>query len=137
MNLQERNITRRATIQYDLIRIIHRSLNAIREICMRCPLVMNADLLQDLAQYKHYRERSVMMAARSLIGIFRSTIPELLHKKDRGRPTEATVALQVPQYGQVSSNDFIPGAEVLLDEKSDKTRQVSEIGVESDVSLYI
>ena len=109
-------------------------LNAIREICTRCPLVMNADLLQDLAQYKHYRERSVMMAARSLIGIFRSTMPELLHKRDRGRPTEATVALQVPQYGQVSSNDFIPGAEVLLDEKSDKTRQISEIGVESDES---
>ncbi|XP_043254488.1 protein SDA1 homolog [Colletes gigas] len=108
-------------------------LNAIREICVRCPLVMSADLLQDLARYKHYRERSVMMAARSLIGLFRSTIPEFLHKKDRGRPTEATVTLEVPKYGQVSANDFVPGAEILLDNKVDKAES-SAIYSENDSS---
>jgi len=44
---------------------------------------MNEDLLRDLAQYKNYKERSVMMAARSLIHLYRSSMPELLHKKDR------------------------------------------------------
>ncbi|XP_078044926.1 SDA1 domain containing protein Mys45A isoform X2 [Augochlora pura] len=95
-------------------------LNTIREICIRCPLVMNADLLQDLARYKHYKERSVMMAARSLIGLFRVTMPNLLHKKDRGRPTEATSALEVVKYGHVPANDFVPGAEVLLNDNPDK-----------------
>jgi protein SDA1 len=58
-------------------------LNAVREICSRCPLVMSEDLLRDLAQYKNYKERSVMMAARSLIHLYRASMPELLHKKDR------------------------------------------------------
>lgn len=58
-------------------------LNAIREMCSRAPLVMTEDLLRDLAQYKNYRERSVMMAAKSLIHVYRSSMPHLLHKKDR------------------------------------------------------
>lgn len=58
-------------------------LNAVREICNRCPLVMSEDLLRDLTQYKNYKERSVMMAARSLIHLYRASMPELLHKKDR------------------------------------------------------
>ncbi|XP_011299489.1 protein SDA1 homolog [Fopius arisanus] len=90
-------------------------LNAVREICMRCPLVMNEDLLRDLAQYKNYRDRSVMMAARSLISLFRQTMPELLHKKDRGRPTEASVAIETPKYGEVNAKDYVMGAEVLLE----------------------
>ena len=60
-------------------------LNSIREIVRRCPLAMTDVLLQDLAQYKSYKDKGVMMAARSLIGFFRETNPELLHKKDRGR----------------------------------------------------
>lgn len=66
-----------------LFKFLHLRLNAVREICSRCPLVMNEDLLRDLAQYKNYKERSVMMAARSLIHLYRSSMPELLHKKDR------------------------------------------------------
>jgi hypothetical protein len=66
-----------------LFKFLHLRLNAVREICSRCPLVMNEDLLRDLAQYKNYKERSVMMAARSLIHLYRASMPELLHKKDR------------------------------------------------------
>jgi len=91
-------------------------LNAVREICSRCPLVMNEDLLRDLVEYKNYRDRSVMMAARSLIQLFRRTRPELLHKKDRGRPTEASVEISSKKYGEVKVQDYIPGAEVLLKE---------------------
>lgn len=58
-------------------------LNAVREMCSRCPLVMSEDLLRDLAQYKNYRDRSVMMAARSLIQLYRHTMPTLLHRRDR------------------------------------------------------
>ena len=32
-------------------------INTVREICVRCPLVMHSDLLQDLAQYKRARDK--------------------------------------------------------------------------------
>ncbi|CAG8809421.1 14985_t:CDS:2, partial [Dentiscutata erythropus] len=58
-------------------------LNAIREICVRQPLAIDATLLQDLTEYRSDRDKSVMMAARSLIGLFREINPELLKRKDR------------------------------------------------------
>jgi len=88
-------------------------LNAVRELCARCPLVMDADLLQDLAQFKTHKDKSVHMASRSLIQLYRSTHPELLHKKDRGRPTEAVVAMKRKAYGEDDVAEAVPGAEVL------------------------
>lgn len=58
-------------------------LNAVREICSRCPLAMNEDLLRDFAMYKSCKDRSVMMASKSLIHLYRTSIPSMLHKKDR------------------------------------------------------
>ena len=58
-------------------------LNTIREVCVRCPLAMNFDLLQDLTGYKNYRDKGVRMAARSLIQLFRTLNPHMLHRKDR------------------------------------------------------
>ena len=53
------------------------------------------------------------MAARSLIQLFRQTNPSLLHKKDRGRPTEA--APIVLEYGESRpANECVPGAEVIM-----------------------
>lgn len=103
-------------------------LNAVREICARCPLAMNEDLLRDLAQYKNYKERSVMMAAKSLIHLFRRTRPDLLHKKDRGRPTEATMELTPKNYGEIEAKDYVPGAEVLL------KNETEEIEIDSEAS---
>lgn len=87
---------------------------------------MGEDLLRDLTQYKNYRERSVMMAARSLIGLFRQTMPDMLHKKDRGRPTEASIALEPLKYGEVAAKEFVPGAEVLLRPTDDSLEIDSE-----------
>lgn len=58
-------------------------LNAVREICSRCPYAMNKELLLDLAMYKNYKDRSVMMAAKSLIHLYRISLPNMLKKKDR------------------------------------------------------
>lgn len=92
-------------------------LNAVKEICARCPLAMDEDLLKDLADYKSYRDRSVMMAARSLIQLFRNVRPELLHRKERGRPTEENMeGDNLVEYGKVKAKDYIPGAEILLKE---------------------
>ncbi len=52
---------------------------------------MNAELLSDLASYKTYRVKSVMMASRSLIQLFRTVNPELLSRKDKVRKTEEEV----------------------------------------------
>lgn len=89
-------------------------LNATREICMRCPLAMGEDLLQDLAMYKTYKEKSVMMAARSMITLYREQLPALLHKKDRGRQTEAQAERKVRAYGERDVHDTVVGAEALL-----------------------
>jgi len=107
-------------------------LNAMREIARRCPLVMSEDLLRDLAAYKSYKDKAVMMASRSLIQLYRTTHPELLHKKDRGRPTEATAELMTTEgrkYGEISVKDYIPGAEVL---QAAEEHEVSDKEVRSD-----
>merc|ERR1719266_2872902 len=80
-------------------------LNAIRELCARCPLCMSEDLLQDLAQYKSYKNKAVMMASKSLIMLFRNQYPEMLMKKDRGRPTEAMANLARKGYGEAEVYD--------------------------------
>lgn len=96
-------------------------INAIKEIVARCPLAINEDLLQDLAQYKTHKDKNVMMAARGLIQLFRNLNPQMLHKKDRGKPTEASAEAKIKDYGEVEAKDYIPGAEVLeLEDKKEK-----------------
>ncbi|XP_018313164.1 protein SDA1 homolog [Mycetomoellerius zeteki] len=107
-------------------------LNTVREICTRCPLAMNEDLLEDLTRYKHYKERSVMMAAHSLIGTFRRIMPDLLRKKDRGRPTEANVMTKSSKYGEIRASDFVPGAEVLFNQPAKNTEETSDSDEEDD-----
>lgn len=87
-------------------------LNAVRELCTRCPLAMSGDLLQDLTSYKKYKDKSVMMASRSLIQLFRTVNPSLLARKDKGRPTESG-APSVKQYGDSNALEHVPGAEHL------------------------
>ncbi|XP_047529822.1 protein SDA1 homolog [Vanessa atalanta] len=98
-------------------------LNAVREICARCPLAIGEDLLRDLVQYKTYKEKSVMMAARSLIQLYRQSMPSLLHKRDRGRPSEASIELKTKKYGEVEIKDYIPGSEVLLEKEEIKEKK--------------
>lgn len=88
-------------------------INSIRELCSRCPLAMDEDLLQDLVQYKSYKNKNVSMAAKSLITLYRKLNPDMLKKKDRGRPTEASVEFKALQYGELDAKDYIPGTEVL------------------------
>lgn len=96
-------------------------INAIKEIVARCPLAINEDLLQDLAQYKTHKDKNVMMSARGLIQLFRNLNPQMLHKRDRGKPTEASAEAKIKDYGEVAAKDYIPGAEVLeLEDNKDK-----------------
>ncbi|OMO81536.1 hypothetical protein COLO4_23531 [Corchorus olitorius] len=86
-------------------------LNVIREICLRMPLLMNEDLLQDLALYKKSHEKAVSAAARSLIALFREVCPSLLVKKDRGRPVDPKARPRA--YGEVNVLSNVPDIELL------------------------
>ncbi|XP_073980589.1 SDA1 domain containing protein Mys45A isoform X3 [Rhodnius prolixus] len=112
-------------------------LNAVKELCAKCPLAMNEDLLRDLVQYKNYRERSVNMAAKSLIHLYRTSLPELLHKRDRGKPTESTIELKVKNFGEIDVKDYIPGAEVLVQEKEKKDKAGENSDSENDDEEWI
>uniref|UniRef100_A0A1A8EUA1 Protein SDA1 n=1 Tax=Nothobranchius korthausae TaxID=1143690 RepID=A0A1A8EUA1_9TELE len=106
-------------------------LNAIKEVAARCPLSITEDLLQDLAQYKTHKDKNVMMSARGLIQLFRSLNPQLLHKKDRGKPTEASAEAKIKDYGELEARDYIPGAEVLEVDEEKKEEEEDEDGWES------
>ncbi|KAM9734617.1 protein SDA1 homolog [Menidia menidia] len=106
-------------------------INAIKEVAARCPLAITEDLLQDLAQYKTHKDKNVMMSARGLIQLFRNLNPQMLHKKDRGRPTEASTEAKIKDYGELEAKDYIPGAEVLEEEEEKKEGEEDEDGWES------
>ncbi|XP_031173679.1 protein SDA1 homolog [Sander lucioperca] len=106
-------------------------INAIKELTARCPLAINEDLLQDLAQYKTHKDKNVMMSARGLIQLFRSLNPQMLNKRDRGRPTEASTEAKIKDYGELEAKDYIPGAEVLEVEEGNKEGEKDEDGWES------
>ena len=83
-------------------------LNAVREVCAHCPVVLEepgmADLVaQDLVQYKNYGNRGVAASARALLNLIRDIYPALLRKRDRGRElaTGGEAAYSRPTaYGQ-------------------------------------
>ncbi|KAM9820797.1 protein SDA1 homolog [Neosynchiropus ocellatus] len=107
-------------------------INAIKELTARCPLAINEDLLQDLSQYKTHKNKNVMMSARALIMLFRNLNPKMLHRKDRGRPTEASAEARIKGYGELEAKDYIPGAEVLeVEEENKEGEENDEDGWES------
>lgn len=96
-------------------------INAIKEVVARCPLSMSEDLLQDIALYKSHKDKNVVMSARGLIQLFRDLNPQMLHRKDRGKPTESSKEAKIQNYGELEAKDYIPGAEVLeVEEKVDE-----------------
>lgn len=92
-------------------------INTIREICSRAPLAIEALLLQDLTTYKGSKSKPVVMAARSLISLYREVAPEMLLRKDRGKT--ASIQMQggergsLPQFGVELTVTGIPGLELL------------------------
>lgn len=104
--------------------VIAAGLNGLTQICTRCPLAMDSTLLQDLTQYKGYNDKSVMVASRSLISLYREKNPELLHRKDRGK--EASMAMQRGEfagpkaYGHTDVALDIEGADLLNEPEADE-----------------
>jgi len=107
-------------------------LNTIREICARCYLAIDEDLLQDLSKYKSYRDKSVQASARSLIQLFREKNPQLLERKDRGKPTEFQRELVPLDYGQTNVKSYLEGAEALLQPDDDQQQQQQQTDDEDE-----
>ncbi|KAK4373805.1 hypothetical protein RND71_004482 [Anisodus tanguticus] len=99
-------------------------INVVREICLRMPLLMTEDLLQDLVLYKKSNEKAVSAAARSLLTLFREICPSLLVKKDRGRPTNPKARPKA--FGEVSVASSVPGIELLDQEDNVSDDDVEE-----------
>ena len=99
------------------------SLNTIREICGKSYLAMDEDLLHDLSKYKSYRDKSVSASARSLIQLFREKNPQLLERKDRGKPTEFQRDLVPLDYGQTNPKSYLEGAEILRENSDEQDPQ--------------
>ncbi|CAK7219349.1 Severe Depolymerization of Actin [Sporothrix curviconia] len=101
-------------------------LTAIREVCLRQPLAMNETLLQDLVLLRKSKDKSVMMAARGLMSLFRVVGAEMLAKKDRGK--EATMGLRsgdmkLRKYGEEATSGGIDGIELLEQWKADEKKR--------------
>lgn len=75
--------------------VIAIGLNTVREICSRQPLAMDKTLLEDLVQYKKHKDKGVVMAARSLITLFRNVDSEMLAKRVRF-PTHVLTLFPLP-----------------------------------------
>jgi len=103
--------------------VIAIGINTVREICMRQPHAMDAALLQDLVQYKKHKDKGVVMAARSLLALFRDIDSEMLVKKDRGKVRDQH---KKTAYGAQSAARGVQGLD-LLQEATD-----SESGSDSD-----
>ncbi|UYV62564.1 SDAD1 [Cordylochernes scorpioides] len=84
------------------------------------PHAITEELLQDLVQYRYHKHKNVVMAANSLMKLYRDIDPNMLNRKDRGRPTQAMAELELPQYGELTAKEFIPGAEVLGDDDDEE-----------------
>lgn len=86
-------------------------LKTVREICIRSPLVMTPELLQDLIEYRKFRDKEVATSARALLGLFRELAPGMLAKKDRGRGADLNA---VPvAYGATKIAHRVEGADLL------------------------
>lgn len=122
-------------------------INTIREICSRVPLSIldeaneckaeseqEAPLLEDLVQYKSSKDKGVMMAARSLIALYREVHPGLLHKKDRGRAGAEAVqkgyGATARAYGQLQYATGVEGVDLLNEKETDDELDESDGGRE-------
>jgi protein SDA1 len=102
-------------------------IKTVREICIRAPLVMTPELLQDLVEYKKFRDKEVSTAARGLLGLFRELAPGMLKKRDRGRGADGGI-LVPGEYGQARIADTIEGLDLL-----EEARRAGKLGPDGEV----
>ncbi|KAH8924434.1 SDA1-domain-containing protein [Atractiella rhizophila] len=109
--------------------VIAVGLNAIREICRRQPLAMEGeeDLVEDLVEYKKSGDKGVMMAARSLLQLWRETMPSLLKKKERGKnatiKSKSSQGVVQAQYGGEEEQNRLDGLALLANHLEEREQE--------------
>lgn len=95
-------------------------LNAIREILIRQPLALDEAQIEYLIEFRSYKNKSVMSAARSLINFFREVCPMLLPKKYLGRDKEWLTEEDkiAPVFGEELVAKTVDGAHLLKEDKN-------------------
>lgn len=92
-------------------------MNSIRELVRRVPLLLEIEdmdtLIQDFILYNKSRDKSIVMAARSLLNLIRDIYPSKLKRKDRGKfYNEHSRPLA---YGELTQREGIDGIELLAE----------------------
>ncbi len=119
--------------------VIAIGLNTVREICSRQPLAMDKVLLEDLTQYKKHKDKGVVMAARSLISLFRTVDSDMLKKRDRGRTGEDNDKKR-HLFGEEKISTGVEGLELLdlpTDSEDDDSDETDEEEVCVCVCVYV
>lgn len=124
-------------------------INTIRAICSRVPLAIldeeneykaeheqESALLEDLVQYRTSKDKGIMMAARSLISLYREVHPGLLQKKDRGRAGAEAIQKgresHAKAYGTHLYATGVEGIELLHKAESDGDDSGSDLVSDAD-----
>ncbi|CAK9096699.1 Protein SDA1 homolog (Nucleolar protein 130) (SDA1 domain-containing protein 1) (hSDA) [Durusdinium trenchii] len=91
-------------------------LNSVRELINKVPLLTTGqgmdDLVQDLILYRRFRrDKSVVIAARSLLNLLRELNPAVLQRRERGKYHNSDA--RVREYGEHIVSQGVDGAELL------------------------
>lgn len=73
-----------------------------------------------MTEYKKFKDKGVVVSARSLINLFREINPSLLHKKDRGKNHDPNA--HPLQYGEIPISEGVEGIELLEADKARKSK---------------
>ncbi|PVU91998.1 hypothetical protein BB559_003904 [Furculomyces boomerangus] len=111
--------------------VISAGLNSIRAVAVRQPLVLDSDILSDLIEYRKHKNKGVMMAARSLLQVYREKFPEMLHRRERGKAaSEALIKGEQikPLFGQEKVHEGVEDLESgdELEESGDGWKDMDE-----------
>ena len=129
--------------------IIVVGINTIREICARNPHGMPETLLSELCEYKNKQVKGIVMAARSIIQLYREVMPLKLPKRERGRPEQeidengnkVTIVPKEPVFGEQHVDTGVAGAEgidterQITDEEFRKLIEGKELDIDANKSM--
>ena len=122
-----RLIARNFVVEHCQPAAIAAGLNGIRAICARCISAMDRDLLEELIEWcdpKRAKDKGVMMAARSLLGLYREQNPEMLPKRERGKSATEKLLAEKNQESLPLAAMKILSAEELAAIREDGHREV-------------
>ncbi|KAK8813218.1 hypothetical protein WA158_002810 [Blastocystis sp. Blastoise] len=112
-------------------------INTIREIFRRIPLLFEeeemAPLIQDIIDYKSFKDKGVVMASRNFLNNVREVCPHILKKKDRGKVEDRSK--RPLSYGEQVVVDKIEGTD-MLEEALDRG-EINPNDIDDDMEIAV